>query len=310
MTLTEEINAKLDMIVEEDHIVQNGIRDALFDTVGPLFDTETTFFPLRPSSCLKPLRDLFYDLKNFYRPGSIPKIELEPRIKLIFQFGHLTETLLKKLFGYAYGVVAEQERVKYGQLIDKNGNIIELTGSIDWASTIGGPALILCDAKSIGDFPFKKAPKAENVAQMQLYMHSDWGRRNNVNKALLIYFNKNTSDIKCIEVAYDAELAQKLLDRLSLAFEYYKRDEVPPREYLAGLDWQASYSSYVDYDNAEFTISNREVVHVDRGFELINEKREIRDHVEKFGNKRVVYLDKEVQIDYINKKLTLTIEER
>lgn len=309
MKLTDEINTALARIVTEEHIVQKGIRDALFDAVGPLYDTEATFFPLRPSSCLKPLRDLFYDLKNFYKPGSIPKSSLDPRIKLIFQFGHLTETLLKKLFAYTYGVVAEQERVKYGELIDKAGNIIPLTGSIDWASTIGGPTLVLCDAKSIGDFPFKKAPKEENVAQMQLYMHSDWGRRNEVNRALLIYFNKNTSDIKCIEVAYEPKLAQALLDRLALAFDYYKKDEVPPREYLAGLDWQADYSPYKEYDNAEFMLTHRETVYIHDNFYFRNEKQALREHAEKYGNKAAQYLDKLVQIDYINNKLTLTIKE-
>lgn len=315
MKLTDEINSALSRIVEEDHIVQNGVRDALFESVGPLFDTEATFFPLRPSSCLKPMRDLYYDLCNFYKPGSIPKAPLDARIKLIFQFGHLTETLLKKVFAYTYGVVAEQERVKYGELTDKDGNKIELTGSIDWASTVGGPVLVLCDAKSIGDFPFKKAPKAENIAQMQCYMHSDWGRRNNVNRAMLIYFNKNTSDIKVIEVAYEAALAQKLLERLQLAYNYYLEGTVPPREGLAGVDWQSDYSPYKDYDNREFALPP---VLSSRAFETIpeyyqapkNEKAALRQHVEKYGNKVILYLDKEVFVTYNKeKKLELSIKE-
>lgn len=312
MKLTDEINSALSRICEEDHVVQNGIRDALFDSVGPLYDEEKSFFPLRPSSCLKPMRDLYYDLCNFYKPGSIPKAPLDARIKLIFQFGHLTETLLKKVFAYTYGVVAEQERVQYGELLDKEGNVIPLTGSIDWASTVGGPALILCDAKSIGDYPFKKAPKPENVAQMQLYMHSDWGRKNNVNKAMLIYFNKNTSDIKVIEIAYEPELAQRLLSRLGLAFHYYKEGTVPPREYIAGIDWQADYSSYKDYDNVEFKVptEERNDISVATFYDAPrSEKTAIRDHVEKYGNKVVLYLDKTVQADYINGKIQLIIKE-
>lgn len=308
MTLTDEINSALTRLVEEDHIVQNGVRDALFDSVGPLFDTEATFFPLRPSSCLKPMRDLYYDLCNYYKPGSIPKAELEPRIKLIFQFGHLTETLLKKVFARTYGVVAEQERVKYGELTDKDGNKIELTGSIDWASTVGGPVLVLCDAKSIGDFPFKKAPKAENIAQMQLYMHSDWGRRNNVDRAMLIYFNKNTSDIKVIEVGYEPELAQKLIERLQIAFLFYKEGNVPPREFLAGLDWQADYGNYKDYDNLEFTVpeNKRDSEYIHENYEAPrSEKAALREHVEKYGNKVVNYLDKKIFITYIKGKLQL-----
>lgn len=309
--LTKEINQSLAQIIEEDHIVQNGVRDSLFDSVSPLYDTEATFFPLRPSSCLKPLRDLYYDLQNFYKPGTVPKQPLEARIKLIFQFGHLTETLLKKVFAYTYGVVNEQERVKYGELTDSEGNIIPLTGSIDWASLMGGKTLVLCDAKSIGDFPFKKAPKAENIAQMQLYMHSDWGRKNNVDRALLIYFNKNTSDIKCIEVPYKPDLAEKLLARLRLAFDHYKSSTVPPREYLAGCDWQADYGSYKDHDNQEFTLEpeHRDTVEVQEEYSRPkNDKQAIREHVEKYGNKVALYLDKVAYISYIEGKLTIKEE--
>lgn len=310
MKLTQEINQALERIQQEDHTVHTGIRDALFDAVGPIYDEEKSFFPLRPSSCLKPLRDLFYDLKNYYAPGSIPKAPFEARIKLIFQFGHMTETVLKKLFAYKYGVVFEQERVKYGQLTDKDGNVIELTGSIDWASYLGGKALVLCDAKSIGDYPFKTAPKVENIAQMQLYMHSDWGRANQVDRALLIYFNKNTSDIKVIEVPYDAKLAAKLFQRLELVYEYYKRDELPPREYVSGCDWQADYSSYKDHDNAEFmpNVVRQEVLSGDNGPDRTG-KPELRHHVEKYGNKVVSYVDKTVKAEYINGKLNLVIKE-
>jgi len=311
MKLTEDINKALSNIVKEDHIVQNGVRDALFDSVGPLFDTEASFFPLRPSSALKPMRDLYYDLVNFYKPGTIPKAPFENRIKLIFQFGHLTETLLKKVFAYTYSVSFEQERVTYGELVDKDGNKIPLTGSIDWASMVGGDTLVLVDAKSIGDYPFKKAPKEENIAQMQLYMASDWGRKNNCNRAMLIYFNKNTSDIKVIEVPYDAQLAANLLARLQAVFDYYKREELPPREYLPGVDWQGDYSAYKDYDMIEFAMSiqDRAVVGLPTEYDPpSNAKDAIRDHVEKYGSKAVIYIDKIVCVEYINGKLTMKEE--
>lgn len=287
MKLTDEINAALARIIDEDHTVQNGVRDALFESVGPIFDVEASFFPLRPSSCLKPLRDLYYDLVNFYAPGTIPKAPFENRIKLIFQFGHLTETLLKKVFAYTYGVQQEQARVKYGELVDKDGNIIPLTGSVDWISTLGGTEPVLVDAKSIGDFPFKKAPKAENIAQLQLYMHSDLGRQFGWNKAMLVYFNKNTSDIKVVEFAYEPELAEKLLERLKLAFEYYKKGEVPPREFVLGLNWEVGYSAYKEYDNKEFGLpeSERETIGVNSNC------KKLREHVLEYGNKIVDYND-------------------
>lgn len=314
MKLTEEINRALAVIHAEDHVVHKGLRDSLFESVGPAFDKpgDKAFFPLRPSGCLKPLRDLYYDLQNYYKPGTIPKEDFEPRVKLIFEFGHLTETLLKKLFSHNFEVLFEQEKVTYGTLTDKEGNEIALTGSIDWAVKLDSysTAITLCDAKSIGDYPFKSAPKEDNIAQMQLYMHSDWGRKHDVNKALLIYFNKNNSDLKCIEIAYDSGLATKLLKRLQLAYDYYKRGEVPPREYLAGLDWRADYSSYKDYDNEEFSPSQtRTKEHIKEYYQPSKYiKDDIRTHVQKFGNKLVYYIDKKLYIVYYQGKLTLQIE--
>ncbi len=314
MTLTQEISKALAEIQAENHVVHEGLRTSLMNSVAPVFDSGNPgdFFPLRPSGCLKPMRDLYYDLVNYYEPGSIPKQEFEPRIKLIFQFGHITETLLKKLCSHNFNVEFEQQRVKYGELLDKDGTTIPLTGAIDWAMKldVSSDKLTLVDAKSIGDFPFKKAPKEENIAQMQLYMHSDWGRANKVDSAILIYFNKNSSEIKCIEVPYDGQLATNLLKRLQLVWDYYKKGEVPPREYLAGIDWQADYSPYIDYDNREFSITpaQREVIRLEEYFTPARyQKDTIRTHAEKYGGAIVRYLDSTVQIVYDNKKLNLSV---
>src|ERR1700678_3219826 len=311
MQITDDINKALARMQSEDHVVHKGLRESLFDAVTPVFDFDAQqFFPIRPSSATKPLRDIFYDLKNFYNPGAIPKSPFEPRIKLIFQFGHLTEQLILKLCKNKFNVQDEQKRVKYGELVDADGSSIPLTGSIDWAMCLntGSSALTLVDSKSIGDYPFKTAPKEANIAQMQLDMHSDWGRENKVDKAILIYFNKNTSDIKCIEIDYDAGLATNLLKRLKLAWDYYLKDEVPPREYLAGCDWEADYSAYKDYDNMEFTpdYGRGEVVVQDYAPSSKYPKDLIRKQVEKYGNKVVKYLDKKVLVVYIDGKLCLT----
>lgn len=313
MTLTQEISLALNRIHAEDHVVHQGLLNSLYQSVGPVFDAGDPggFFPLRPSGCLKPMRDMYYDLVNFYNPGTIPKEDFPARVKLIFQFGHLTENLIKKLCRHNFTVQYEQQRVKYGELTDKYGSIIPLTGAIDWAMRLDETSekLTLIDSKSIGSFPFKKVPKEENIAQMQLYMHSDWGRANNVNSAMLIYFCKDNSEMKCIEVPYDAGLASKLLERMKLVWNHYLRNEVPPREYLAGIDWKADYSPYRDYDNREFlTSAPREEVNVKDFFKPARYVKDgIREHHEKYGNKRVNFVDKSVQIVYDNEKLNLII---
>lgn len=311
MKITTDINKALARIQSEDHIVHEGLKEVLFNAVGPVFDNDSDkFFPIRPSSATKPLRDIFYDLKNFYNPGAIPKQDFEPRVKLIFQFGHAVEIIMKKLCANKFTIQDEQKRVKYGELKDRDGTIIPLTGSIDWSMRLDNSSerLTLVDAKSIGDYPFKTAPKEANIAQMQLYMHSDWGRANNVDNAILIYFNKNTSDIKCIEIPYDAMLATNLLNRLKLAWDYYLKDEVPPREYLAGVNWEADYSPYREYDNQEFLPeAKRETIVVKDWAPKIGKypKDFIKAHVEKYGNAAVKYLDKIYVVIYDNKKLTL-----
>lgn len=316
MKITDDINKALARIQSEDHIVHAGLRDTLFDAVDPVFDFDVQqFFPVRPSSATKPLRDIFYDLKNFYNPGTIPKQDFEPRVKLIFQFGHATETIMKKLCANKFTVQDEQKRVKYGELVDRDGTVIPLTGSIDWAMRLDNSSerLTLCDAKSIGDYPFKTAPKEANIAQMQLYMHSDWGRANNVDNAILIYFNKNTSDIKCIEIPYDAMLAVNLLNRLKLAWDYYLKDEVPPREYYAGINWEADYSPYKDYDNQEFAKrEGRDRIGVEDWAPKLGKypKDAIKSHIQKYGSAVVTYLDKFVYIMYIDGKLTYIEENK
>ena len=316
MELTDQINRALSKIQAKDHRVLTNLRQKLMSNAKPTFNKVdgSAFFPIRPSSATKPLRDLFYDLKNFYEPGSIPKAELEPRIELIFQFGHLTEELLKKLCKATFEVQYEQERVKYGELVDRDGSIIPLTGAIDWAMRLDplSEKLTLCDAKSIGDYPFKSAPKEANIAQMQLYMHSEWGRKNSVNNAVLIYFNKNTSEIKCIEVEYDASLALKLLERFQFLWSSYLKNELPPREYFAGIDWEADYSAYKEYDNQEFTMDReaRQQYQIQEYFTPSQYmKEDLKAHAKKFGAGVANYVDKTCYIKYIDGKLRLVIEE-
>ena len=104
-------------------------------------------------------------------------------------------------------------------------------------------------------------------------------------------------------------LATNLLNRLKLAWSYYLKDEVPPREYLAGCDWEADYSPYRDYDNQEFLPdTKRPIIKVQEYAPKIGKypKDIIRTHVEKYGLATVNYIDKLVTIEYIDGKLTIS----
>ncbi len=233
------------------------MEKAVAKAMDHLDEKEAARYPLSPSAALKPLRDLYYGLVNFHKPGTIPVDEIEPRVKLTFKLGHMIEAMLVEYFREAFQLKDEQRRVSFCTLND--GTV--LTGAIDWAVVINGET-ILMDSKSSGSYPFKLAPKEDNIAQMQLYMHSDWGRKNKVNKAILAYFNKDNSEIKCIQIDYNEKLAEAILARFYLVHKYYRDGIVPPREYVLGLDWQANYSNYRTHDSAEFNkpLEEREVV--------------------------------------------------
>lgn len=236
--------------VTKAHKVLPDMKQKINAAVYATESNEKARFPLSPSQATKPLRDLYYGLTNYYKPGTIPQDPMDARVYLIFKHGYLIENMMRDYVAKAYPLKFEQQRVVIANFNDKE----QLAGNIDWAIDVNGET-VLMDSKSSGAFPFKLAPKEDNVAQMQLYMHSVWGRTNNVNRAILLYYNKDTSDIKCIEVQYDDKLACALVERLKSVFLSFEKAQLPGREYVLGADWQANYSSYRTYDNQEFIVS-------------------------------------------------------
>lgn len=221
-------------------------------------------FPLRPSSAMKSMRDLYYGLINFNKPGTIPIDPIPGRNCMLLNLGHVIEGHLVEYLKVAqFEIIFRNVRVNYGKIIDKDtGEEFPLSGEIDFGIQEVNE-VILCDSKSSADYPFKakdkitgkdKLPKEEHIAQMQLYMHSDWGRTNNVKEARLLYYNKNTSDVKCAVVKYEPEIALAILEKFERVYAFFKRGELPPREHVLGQDWQADYSNYRTYENSEFTV--------------------------------------------------------
>lgn len=251
-------------------------------------------YPLSPSQATKSLRDLYYALVNFSKPGTIPRDDFRPETLLTFRLGYAIESLIIQYCKSQFEIIDEQARV---HILNST-----IAGNIDFAIRFKSGEVVLCDSKSAADYSFRKAPSESNVAQMQLYMHSDWGRAHNVTRAMLFYVNKNTSDINVIEVPYDAATAEALLARFTKAQAYYAANEVPPREYVLGCDWQANYSNFKTYDNAEFAIpvDKREIVDYD-GDEL-----SVKEHVLKYGNAIVNYKTGAMYARLSSNKIVLT----
>jgi hypothetical protein len=214
-------------------------------------------FPLRPSSALKSKRELYYGLVNYFKPGTIPVNPNEGRNTMLLALGHSIERHFVEFIERAYAIPYRNLRVNFGELQGADGKIYPLNGELDFIiqSTVTGE-MIIADSKSSADFPFKSGvPKEDHIAQINLYMHSDWARARNINKAWILYYNKNNSELKAYEFGYSKELAEEVIDNFNTALNIYLQGlPIPTRVHVLGCDWQAAYSSYRDYDNREFSI--------------------------------------------------------
>jgi hypothetical protein len=211
-------------------------------------------FPLRPSSALKSDRDLYYGLVNYFKPGTIPVDPVEGRNAMLLSLGHAIETHFVEHIGRAFAVGNRNMRVTYGQVTMPDGTQYNLGGEFDFTitSTKTGETVI-ADSKSSAAFPFKgDLPKDDHIAQINLYLHSDWARERGINKAWIMYYCKNDSDIRIFEFAYNKEAAEAVIARFQAVLDSYKKGELPKRVHVLGSDWQAAYSSYRTYDNRSF----------------------------------------------------------
>lgn len=213
-------------------------------------------FPLRPSSALKSKRELYYGLINYYSPGTIITNPIEGRNTMLLALGHSIERHFVEFIERAYAIPYRNLRMNYGELKGPNNEPIPLTGELDFVlqdSKTG--ELIIADSKSSADFPFKSGiPKDEHIAQINLYMHSSWARERNINRALIMYYNKNNSELKVFEFSYSKQLAEEIIQKFQDVLNAYHKKEIPNREHVYGVHWQAAYSSFKDYDNKEFLI--------------------------------------------------------
>lgn len=243
---------------------------------------KNTSFPLRPSSSLKSLRELYYGLVNHFKPGTIPTSPIEGRNVMLLDLGHAIEKHFVGFIEKGFAVPYRSVRMEYATITGSDGSVYKLTGELDFVlqSTVTGE-MIIADSKSSADFPFKSGvPKEEHIAQINLYLHSSWARERNINKAWILYYNKNNSELKAYEFSYSKELAEQIINRFVTALNSYLAGIIPAREHVLGVDWQAMYSPYKDYDNKEFAIpvDKRAVTKLDY------------EHIEDLDKKEIVKL--------------------
>ncbi|KKQ77165.1 MAG: hypothetical protein US98_C0011G0004 [Parcubacteria group bacterium GW2011_GWC1_38_6] len=172
-------------------------------------------------------RAIFFKFKN------VPREEIEPRLLRLFDHGdYIQMQILNSLF--SLGIVRASEiRIPPQEII---------SGRADAIVTLDNE-LYVVDFKSMNSMIFKglKAPKEENVNQLQLYLHYF-----KIPKGMLLYVNKDTSELKEFLVEYDKTKAKKLLDDLAKLKVKIESDIVPKRIPDYPDNWQCRYCSFKD----------------------------------------------------------------
>jgi hypothetical protein len=253
-------------------------------------------FPLRPSSALKGARDLYYALENWAKPGTIPTTPIEGRSCILLSLGHAIERHLVGHIKARYDVPITNQRVTYGEIVKADGSKINLDGELDFVIKLDNGELVVCDSKSSAAFPFKmELPKDEHVVQINLYLHSQWAIDNRIKRAFIFYYNKDTSDIKVTSFYYDRQLAEATLARFQRIFTMWEKNKLPPREHILGVDWQAKYSAYRDYEWSEFEkpVLDRGLIKLSKSesARLPTDKKELLGFIVKLAGTDIVETD-------------------
>ena len=287
------LNCDIDTFQDNETIeIVKNIQDAAAKLVAEE-SLKRNSFPLRPSSALKSARDLYYGLENWEKPGTIPTTPIEGRSCILLSLGHAIEKHLIEHIKGAYEIVHTNQRVQYGEIKKADGSIISLDGEFDFTMKLPNGELVICDSKSSAAFPFRlELPKEEHVAQINLYLHSQWAIDQRIKRAMVFYYNKDNSDIKVASFYYDKQLAEATIERFQKIFTNWEYRKLPPREYVLGCDWQSKYSAFREYEWAEYEkpVGQRGLIKLTESetFRLPTDKKELLRFIVKLAGTSVV----------------------
>ena len=170
-------------------------------------------------------RSIFFKFKN------APRKEIDPRLLRLFDHGdYIQMQILNSLF--SVGVVRSSEiRIPPQEII---------SGRADAIVTLDNE-LYVVDFKSMNSMIFKNLtePKEENVNQIQLYLHYF-----KIPKGILLYVNKDTSELKEFVVEYDKLRAKHLLEDLKKLKKKIEADKIPERLSDFPNNWQCRYCAF------------------------------------------------------------------
>jgi len=131
-----------------------------------------------------------------------------------------------------------------------------LEGMIDAIVRINGERYIV-ELKSSNSYVFNsiQTPHRDYIEQVHAYMLCT-----GIDKAIILYENKDTQDIKEFIVERDQEVIDKIVEKIKLVQSYVERNEIPPMTCKSKSD--ARYCSYKGFCFNDKTVAKSGSVRV------------------------------------------------
>ena len=192
-----------------------------------------------------------------YDALGVPPDPYPDRTLLVFEDGNWAEEIIKDHIRKTVFSLTEWKGKKQRiEIAEIDGQM--MSGEIDGLLEDPLGQIYLLEIKSINHFGFerlKDKPQENHQGQANLYLHGLARAGFKIEKAIILYKNKNTSAMKEFVIDYDLKLAESDIEIFRQIAQWVKEKKVPKRPYELG-DWQCQYcrwnrECYKNYD-AEF----------------------------------------------------------
>lgn len=178
--------------------------------------------------------------KNLFHPSSIGtkcfrklyyfqtlKTEYDTDTLKIFEVGTVVHDWFLKFLKWATenkkGIRLIRAEMPINIPIDLGEDELWITGYIDHFIEVDGERLII-EVKSTKSLTYINEPSEHHVAQATLYM-----KGSRTKKALIIYVEKPTFQLKIFEIAFDKILYHKVVKKMAETFNFIKTKNLPPK---------------------------------------------------------------------------------
>lgn len=213
--------------------------------------SKTKSSPLRMSASGHCTRQIAYAYHGFEAEP------LAPRAIMVFRLGDKIETEIKDLLikypPENYEITTSNDEISF----EIDGH--KILGHVD--GIIKSPIQAILEIKSVNTLRFKSLDR-EGIPSDYIYQATAYMKATGLDKTLFIFYNKDTSHMKELELAYDPSIWKVIEDRFRRVINSNK-DNLPDQDYgpssLGKLPWQCSYCSFNKHcwPNADLTFDKQ-----------------------------------------------------